>query len=207
MRWCPLRGWGGESLSWEETIAVGKRVYGSPATVDPESGYQDKAIPAVWHAHRSVLKDSAPVDDQTFPRVFSLATEDRLARADGMEGPQFEHHLLLAATGAWESPEEIDQACERVFNLERAIHMRSHQRSRQDDETVIPAFERPEIRPNPVLGQRHALERDKFLPLMDQYYRLQGWDPETGWPTAEKLAELGLEDVAQELAGLKLLPE
>jgi len=205
MRWSPIGQWGGESLTWEELISVGEKVYGTRAAVDPRSGYEDKAIPAVWHTRRSVLKDSAPVDDQVFPRVFSLATEDRLARADGMEGPQFEHHLLLSATGAWKTPEEIDLACERIYNLERAIHMRSHGRSRRDDERVIPAFQRPEVRPNPILGERQALDREKFLQLMDESYRLRGWDLETGWPTRERLEELGLRDVAIELAALELL--
>ena len=27
---------------------------------------------------------------------------------------------------------------------------------------------------------------------MDEYYRLRGWDVTTGWPTREKLNELGL---------------
>jgi len=30
---------------------------------------------------------------------------------------------------------------------------------------------------------------------MDEYYRLRGWDPATGWPTKEKLAELDMLDV------------
>jgi aldehyde:ferredoxin oxidoreductase len=37
---------------------------------------------------------------------------------------------------------------------------------------------------------------------MDEYYTLRGWDVETGRPTAAKLKELGLADVAEELAGL-----
>ncbi|MBL7183656.1 MAG: hypothetical protein ISS50_04310, partial [Anaerolineae bacterium] len=31
-------------------------------------------------------------------------------------------------------------------------------------------------------------------PMLDEYYRLRGWDPATGWPTAEKLRELWLEE-------------
>jgi aldehyde:ferredoxin oxidoreductase len=32
--------------------------------------------------------------------------------------------------------------------------------------------------------------------MLDEYYRLRGWDPETGWPTEEKLRELGLEEAS-----------
>jgi hypothetical protein len=48
---------------------------------------------------------------------------------------------------------------------------------------------------NPELGQRYALDRAQFKPVMDDYYRYQGWDAATGWPTPERLAELGLEGV------------
>jgi hypothetical protein len=39
------------------------------------------------------------------------------------------------------------------------------------------------------------------LPLLEKYYRLRGWDLERGRPTAAKLGQLGLEDVANELVG------
>jgi aldehyde:ferredoxin oxidoreductase len=63
------------------------------------------------------------------------------------------------------------------------------------DERVLPAYEYPENWTNPLLGERHALDREQFKPVMDDYYRCQGWDPETGWPTEERLAELGMPDV------------
>jgi aldehyde:ferredoxin oxidoreductase len=39
------------------------------------------------------------------------------------------------------------------------------------------------------------VERDKFVAARRTYYEMAGWDPETGKPTAAKLAELGLTDV------------
>ena len=35
--------------------------------------------------------------------------------------------------------------------------------------------------------------------MKDEYYEIRGWDKETGIPTREKLVELGLEDVAEEV--------
>jgi aldehyde:ferredoxin oxidoreductase len=32
-------------------------------------------------------------------------------------------------------------------------------------------------------------------PMLDEYYRARGWDPQTGLPTPEKLGELGLDDL------------
>ena len=41
---------------------------------------------------------------------------------------------------------------------------------------------------------------------MDEFYELRGWDPVTGWPRRKKLEELGLKDVADELARIGRLP-
>ncbi len=35
--------------------------------------------------------------------------------------------------------------------------------------------------------------------MLDDYYRIRGWDETLGWPTAEKLRSLGLPDVARDL--------
>ena len=63
------------------------------------------------------------------------------------------------------------------------------------DEMVLPSYEYLENWPNPLLGERVALDRAQFRPVMDDYYRYQGWDVESGWPTEERLAELGMEEV------------
>jgi len=39
-------------------------------------------------------------------------------------------------------------------------------------------------------------------PMLDDYYKLRGWDVTTGMPTREKLEELGLKEVADELERL-----
>lgn len=38
--------------------------------------------------------------------------------------------------------------------------------------------------------------------MLDEYYNLRGWDPETSLPTRTKLEELELKEVQQELAKL-----
>ena len=123
-----------------------------------------------------------------------------------MEGPTFEYHLFTSATGLEMSIEEFDLACERIFNLERAILVRNHGRCRETDESIIPYLERKENWVNPFLGERLSLDREKFLRLMDEYYELRGWDRESGRPTRDKLNELGLGEVADELRERGLLP-
>jgi aldehyde:ferredoxin oxidoreductase len=207
MNWSPM--WTPEGgLDWETLADVGAKVYGTRQAVSLDSGYEGKAFPAVWHGHRSVLKDSLTLDDQAFPRIYSNKTPDHFARAEnGMPGPSFEYHMFRLATGMELAEDEFERMAERVFNLERSVQVRNWGRSRQVDELVIPHFESIENWVNPQIGHGVALDREKFAGLLDEYYTLRGWDQTSGRPTIEKLEDLGLGDVAQELAGLGLVPE
>ena len=68
-------------------------------------------------------------------------------------------------------------------------------RDRCTDEMLIPYFEQPEAAKSPFLERRFGLDREKFEPVLDEFYALHGWDTERGWPTRERLMELDLEDV------------
>ena len=43
------------------------------------------------------------------------------------------------------------------------------------------------------------MDRTQFEEFKTRYYELEGWDPETGWPTRNTLESLGLGNVADEL--------
>jgi aldehyde:ferredoxin oxidoreductase len=182
-------------ITWEQMRGVSARVYGDPQSVDPHSGYAAKAYPGFYHTRRSVIKDCLPADDFRFPMIYSPNTPDGLARVAGIEGPSLEYHLFKAGTDVDWSEGEFEQAAERVYTLERALQVRHWGRDRGMDESVLPSFEYPENWVNPELGQRYALDRAQFKPVMDDYYHYQGWDVESGWPTPERLSELGLEGV------------
>jgi aldehyde:ferredoxin oxidoreductase len=143
-----------KGLTWEVIKSVARRLYGSEEAVDPTSDYGDKEIPAVWHGHRSIMKDSVTVDDTIFPVLLSYNSPDGWARAGDMDGKDFEYHLFTSATGVNISPEEFERACERIFNLERAVQIRNFKRHRRDDETVIPYFEYIEWWENPYIGEK-----------------------------------------------------
>ena len=81
---------------------------------------------------------------------------------------------------------------ERIYNLQRSYGV-LHGITREDD--ALPA--RFANEPNPsghAKGETLDLE-----PMLDEYYRLRGWDVGTGIPTRAKLQELGLESVADRL--------
>jgi len=52
-----------------------------------------------------------------------------------------------------------------------------------------------------VISRKGAVvDWQKFEEMKSKYYRLRGWDVDSGLQTKEKLEELGLGDVAVELA-------
>jgi len=138
---------------------------------------------------------AVPVGDFVFPLIFSPNTPDRLARVVDIEGPSVEYHLFRSGTGTDWSEEEFERAAARIYTLERAVTVRHWGRDRKMDEMVLPSFEYPENWTNPLVGERQALDRDQFMPVMDEYYGHLGWDSVSGWPMEARLTELGLNDV------------
>jgi len=183
---------GDVEVTWEHMMGVGEKLYGRADTFDPRSGYEGKAIPGYVHAVRSIMKDTLPTDDQVFPLMFSLNSEDRYARVGDIDGWDVDAALLRAGTGLDWDTRAFEHAAERVLNLERAITIRHWARDRKMDERALPSFEYDENWVNPETGERRALDRVQFDQVMDEYYRLRRWDVQTGWPTREKMEELDL---------------
>ena len=52
---------------------------------------------------------------------------------------------------------------------------------------------------NSEIGERMRLDRAQFMPVMDEYYSLRGWDVRTGWPTKERLVHLDLDGVHDDM--------
>ncbi len=184
----------------ERVRAIGQRVYGSPDAVDPCSGYNGKAYPGYYQTLRSVIKDCLP-SDAHFPLIYRESAPDYYWRLDDVagvgdiEGPAIEYHLFCAGTGVAWSEEEFVRAAQRVFSIERALQVRHWGRDREMDETVLPHLEQTEPYQNPFLDRRYGLDREQFRPVVDEFYTLHGWDVERGWPTEERLRELGMEEV------------
>ena len=97
---------------------------------------------------------------------------------------------LLASVTGWDiRPGELALTGERIFNLKRIFNLRMG---------VGPAEDRlPELLLRPLPDGGAAGKAPDLKALLAEYYRVRSWDPETGWPKPEKLAELGLEQFAR----------
>jgi len=168
------------------------------------SGYEGKALAAKKIQERICIKDSLGLCDFGWPITYSFNTQDHVG------DPGLEAKLFSAVTGV--AGEEIDRYAERIFNMQRAILLREGWKVPEAD---FPAefnfteplgtdpFGRPMIVPGPgeepVNATGNTLDRERFKSMLKEYYRLRGWDEETGLPRADTLAALGLDDVAASL--------
>jgi aldehyde:ferredoxin oxidoreductase len=177
-----------------ETVrAVCERVYGDPRVGDPAYAYdppEAKAIPAIFHHNRGMLIDSLIMCDYEQTRVFSMLSED------GSADTALLAKLFSACTGVETSEAELDVAGDRIWNVLRAIDVRNHGRDRAVDLSTLDGFAYP--------GKDDGvmIDRARFGELLDTYYRLRGWNSANGWPTRERLEQLGLADVADGLAAV-----
>ncbi len=96
---------------------------------------------------------------------------------------------VKAATG-WEyTLYEFMLAGERRINMMKAFNIREGF-TEKDDMLPERIFEDPLV--NEGRGCGRKVDRDNFLKVREEYYRISGWNPETGIPTATKYRELGL---------------
>ncbi len=85
---------------------------------------------------------------------------------------------------------------ERITNLERVFNVREGL-SRKDDTLPARILEEP-LREGPGSGQRFELTE-----MLGEYYRVRGWDGETGWPTPGKLEDLSLPEAVPWVVGAR----
>lgn len=105
-------------------------------------------------------------------------------------GPQETVELIRLVAG-WEdfTLDELQTIGERRLNMLRAFNARLGLGRR--DDRLPDKFFRPLGGTGPTAG--FALGREEIEAAKDEYYRLAGWDAESGNPTPATLARLGLE--------------
>lgn len=117
--------------------------------------------------------------------------------------------LYSAATGMEIDAYELKRAAERSWNLLKALNAREGL-SRKDDK-FPPKYLEPlkhgddEVRMKDIFGIK-VLTAEDLEKALEDYYDEREWDKETGIPTSEKLEELGLKDIADDLAERGVLP-
>jgi aldehyde:ferredoxin oxidoreductase len=106
------------------------------------------------------------------------------------QSPPTMFEQLETVTGLEITFQDAAKAGERIWNLQRLFNLRAGITKEQD---AIPKrfFEEPAT-DGPNKGR--ALDPQEFETMLKEYYALRGWSSATGYPTKEKLLELGLEE-------------
>ncbi len=103
--------------------------------------------------------------------------------------------LMEAVTGLVYTPDEIQKVGERINNLARAFNIKAG--FTRADDTLPKRLMTEPLKEGAAKG--HVISQDDLNIMLDEYYMVRGWD-RNGIPTREKLIELGLGYVAEDLA-------
>jgi aldehyde:ferredoxin oxidoreductase len=135
---------------------------------------KDKPEFAMRSQHFTAVGDSLVLCRFTSERGFGLFVGEPYAA------------MVRAVTGWDVTVDELERAGERIVNLERVFNTREGVR-RSDDTLPWKVMHEP-IPDGPSAGM--YCPPDELDAMLDEYYRLRGWDPD-GVPTPARLAALG----------------
>jgi len=163
---------------------------------------EGKAMAATCIMDRTYAKDSLGLCDSCWPLMYSHHTRDKVGDAT------LEARTFNAVTGNNLDEDALLKFGETIFNQQRAILLREGWNPKEDDtvadfnftDPVQTVFMNTDVlvpgEGDAVLSRKgKTLDREAFQKMRDAFYRLRGWDPETGYPGAEKLQALGLADL------------
>ncbi|MFC1945276.1 aldehyde ferredoxin oxidoreductase family protein [Chloroflexota bacterium] len=101
--------------------------------------------------------------------------------------------LFSVTTGVKMSGDDLMKIGERICNVEKAFNIIHAGNRRKDDTLPRIFFEERDESDGP-----HGMSEVVFQGMLDEFYEFRGWDKE-GIPTRERLEELGLNDIAEDL--------
>lgn len=214
----PLRQW----MAWansdgkrgffttEKLRNMAKLFWGDEQAVEFDSP-DGKGMAAVCIQNRAYAKENLVACDWFWPINFSGNSDS------GTGAPDIEARLLSSVTGVEMNEGAYLHTGARCFNQNRAIYLREGRRGRQDDvleerfhikpfnkssnivKAVNPEFIMPGTGGRLISRQGAKVDRDVFKIIMDDYYKIRGWDVETGLFIEDNLNGLGLADIVPEL--------
>jgi len=194
---------GSPDVDFNKLMATYAKTFGTAAGMEPGfENIDDKTKLTVWLDNRAQIKDSLLLCDWCFPRILrGFNSKEELKAAEDYCGDiDAEAKMLSPLTGLKITSADLGKAGDRIRNLDRALHIRNYDRSRELDSSGEWVCEYPEK------SDGTKWDKSLFNKILDSYYNNRGWDKKTGRPTRAKLEELGLKDVADKLASIGKLP-
>ena len=184
-------------LSRRQFRILSEKVWGYADALEPT--FEHKAPVAIWSQHQHMLIDSFPLCDFSFPRIIvPPESRDEWRAAEDLTGDlDIDLRLFAAVTGVTLTRAEVTRIAERAFTLERAMLARAGRDRQMEEQWLAPHFKRP------CRADGTSIDEAGFSRLLDEYFTARGWDLEYGWPTADTLQRLGLEELIPVLEGCR----
>jgi aldehyde:ferredoxin oxidoreductase len=154
-----------------------RKIYGGPVS-SQFSNYSGKGRMVWWHELLNAVCDS--LGFCRFLTVFSSP-----------HAPQYRQFskLIALSTGLVLTPKELRTIGERIYTLERTMLVKDGM-TRKEDTLPKRYFDEPVVE-GPAQGE--VILREAFDKMLDEYYRLHGWDG-NGVPKKETIRRLGLDE-------------
>jgi aldehyde:ferredoxin oxidoreductase len=160
---------------------LAKSLFGDDKVVNPYS--ENKGMMIKWGEDYCAVLDSLVICK--FPAADLY-----------VEMPEYVMEMLNAATGWNLSVDELLQIGERIIHVEKAYNIRIGLNRKND---TLP--ERFVMEPMPLGPSKgNVVELDIML---DDYYRVRGWDIKTRLPPESKYLQLKLNDVGEKLQNVR----
>lgn len=182
-----------------------------------ENAYSvDMAKTIAWkQRYGRFWKQSVLYCDWRWPDFFNANVPDNR----GLTGDEGEPKFLNAITGGNLTFKDGMEIGRKIWYLDNAIYtMQGRNRDmvkfadyiydQPFDGGLLGSFYLPAIQDGKwqyINTKGRKLDREKFEEFKTIYYKLEGWDPSTGWPTRKALEDVGLKHVADELEDHKKL--
>ena len=146
-----------------------------------------------------------PLDVKPEEAKILVDMEDALTSLDALGGCKFMGALLKAedlvelikcATG-WDdfTVDDFRKSGERIYNLVRVYCNREG--IRRKDDTLPERLMKEPLPAGPAEGM--VIDMETLEMLKDAYYKFRGWDLTSGIPSSEKLKELGLNELIEDV--------
>jgi aldehyde:ferredoxin oxidoreductase len=103
--------------------------------------------------------------------------------------------IYSAVTGVDADEQKLRTIAERIYVVERCFLVREG--IRKEDDFLKGKWAEEKTSGGAFDGS--YLDKEKFGRLLEDYYRMRGWNEKTGIPKPERLTALGLEDIAQDM--------
>lgn len=189
------------------------KFWGSAIAAD-FSTYEGKALAAKKIQDRAYAKESLVLCDLRWPILWAYYPDNHIG------DPTLESQVFSAITGKEVDEAGLHKIGERIFNLQRAILLRQGWGGRKGDRLLDYLHQKPlqegELffnleclapgKDGKVISRKGAIvDIKEFEKLKSEYYKLRGWDVDSGLQTSAKLKELQLEDIARDLEKKELL--